>query len=505
MKRLLFSKIKEALISVLPVTLIVVILNFTPLINVGGGEMLIFGVSALFLILGIGFFTLGADIAMTPMGEHVGSGLTESKNLKLLLTVCFALGVLITVAEPDLTVLADQVGSKYIILFVGLGVGLFLVLSILKIALKKDLASILIYFYMALFAVALMLVATDPEKYMLLPLSFDSGGVTTGPITVPFIMALGVGIAATIGGRNASENSFGLVAMCSVGPILAVLLLSIVNGGDISAPGVEDYMFAENIWETVLHTLLKTTKDVTVALGLVVAFFFIINFIFLKLPKKKLFHISVGATITYVGLIIFLTSVHVGFMPVGFKMGKELAKASPAVIAAVGFVLGLVVVLAEPAVHVLNKQVEEITNGIVSKTAMMFALSIGVGLSICLSVIRIMFGFSILYYLVPGYLISLGLSFFVPKIYTAIAFDSGGVASGPLTSTFILPFAIGACVAMDGNILSDAFGIVAMVAMTPLITIQLLGFTAISKKRVSEKLAMKRILDEDDDQIIRFL
>ena len=212
-----------------------------------------------------------------------------------------------------------------------------------------------------------------------------------------------------------------------------------------------------------------------------------------------------GAAITYVGLIIFLTSVHAGFMPVGFKMGKELAKASPAVIAAVGFVLGLVVVLAEPAVHVLNKQVEEITNGIVSKTAMMFALSIGVGLSICLSVIRIIFGFSILYYLVPGYLISLGLSFFVPKIYTAIAFDSGGVASGPLTSTFILPFAIGACVAMDGNILSDAFGIVAMVAMTPLITIQLLGFTAISKKRVSEKLAMKRILDEDDDQIIRFL
>ncbi|MBQ5841893.1 MAG: DUF1538 domain-containing protein [Clostridia bacterium] len=505
MKRLLFSKIKEALISVLPVTLIVVILNFTPLINVGGGEMLIFGVSALFLILGIGFFTLGADIAMTPMGEHVGSGLTKSKNLKLLLTVCFALGVLITVAEPDLTVLADQVGSKYIILFVGLGVGLFLVLSILKIALKKDLASILIYFYMALFAVALMLVATDPEKYMLLPLSFDSGGVTTGPITVPFIMALGVGIAATIGGRNASENSFGLVAMCSVGPILAVLLLSIVNGGDISAPGVEDYMFAENIWETVLHTLLKTTKDVTVALGLVVAFFFIINFIFLKLPKKKLFHISVGAAITYVGLIIFLTSVHVGFMPIGFRMGEELAKSSPAVIAAVGFVLGLVVVLAEPAVHVLNKQVEEITNGTVSKTAMMFALSIGVGLSICLSVIRIIFGFSILYYLVPGYLISLGLSFFVPKIYTAIAFDSGGVASGPLTSTFILPFAIGACSAMNGNILSDAFGIVAMVAMTPLITIQLLGFTAISKKRVSEKLAMKRILDEDDDQIIRFL
>ena len=505
MKALLFSKMKEALVSVLPVTLIVILLNFTPLVTLSQTEVLIFGVSALFLILGIGLFTLGADIAMTPMGEHVGSGLTKSNNLKLLLIICFALGVLITVAEPDLTVLADQVGSRLIILFVGLGVGLFLVLSVLKIVLKKDLGSMLVYFYMVLFALALLVATVDAKNFQLLPLSFDSGGVTTGPITVPFIMALGVGIATTIGGRNASENSFGLVAMCSVGPILAVLLLSLVNGGDISAPGVEDYLFAEDIWGAVGHTLLKTTKDVSIALGLVVAFFFIINLVFLKLPRKKLVQISVGAFITYIGLITFLTSVHVGFMPVGFRMGEELAKASPVAITVVGFVLGLVVVLAEPAVHVLNKQVEEITNGNVSKTAMMIALSVGVGLSICLSVIRILFGFSVLYYLIPGYLISLGLSFFVPKIYTAIAFDSGGVASGPLTSTFILPFAIGACVAMNGNILSDAFGIVAMVAMTPLITIQMLGFTAISRKRVSEKLAMKRILDEDDDQIIRFL
>ena len=505
MKKLLFSKIKEALFSVLPVTLIVIILNLTPLVNLSFDETLIFSVSAIFLILGIGFFALGADVAMTPMGEHVGSGLTKSKNLKLLLIVCFALGVLITVAEPDLTVLADQVGSKLIILFVGLGVGLFLVLSVLKIVLKKDLGGLLVYFYMVLFAAGVLLLSVEPENFRLLPLSFDSGGVTTGPITVPFIMALGVGVAATIGGRGASENSFGLVAMCSVGPILAVLVLSMISGGDVSAPGIEDYQFAENLWAAVGNTLLKTTKDVSIALGLVVAFFFAVNFAFLKLPKKKLLQISIGAVITYVGLIIFLTSVHVGFMPVGFKMGEELAKASPVAIAIAGFVLGLVVVLAEPAVHVLNKQVEEITGGTVSKTAMMIALSVGVGLSICLSVIRIIFGFSVLYYLVPGYLISLGLSFFVPKIYTAIAFDSGGVASGPLTSTFILPFAIGACVAMGGDILSDAFGIVAMVAMTPLITIQMLGFTAISKKRVSEKLAMRRILDEDDDQIIRFL
>ena len=505
MKNLLFSKIKESLISVLPVTLIVILLNFTPIINLEVKEVVTFIVSAIFLILGIGFFTLGADVAMTPMGEYVGSGLTKSKNLKLLLLICFALGLLITVAEPDLTVLANQVGSKLIVIFVGLGVGLFLVISILKIVFKRDLASILLYFYMVLFALALLLLAVDPNNFQLIPLSFDSGGVTTGPITVPFIMALGVGIAATIGGKKASENSFGLVALCSVGPILAVLILSLVKGGDISAPNVNDYLIADNVLLESLKTLATTTKDVTIALGMVVGFFFIINAIFLRLPKKKLIQIGIGTGFTYIGLIVFLTAVHIGFMPVGFKMGQELSKISPIAVAITGFILGLVVVLAEPAVHVLNKQVEEITNGTVSKNSMMIALSIGVGLSICLSVIRIIFGFSILYYLIPGYLLSLGLSFFVPRIYTAIAFDSGGVASGPLTSTFILPFAIGTCVAMGGNILSDAFGIVAMVAMTPLITIQLLGFTSISKKLVAEKRAMRKILGDEDDQIIRFL
>ena len=505
MKKLLFSKIKESLISILPVTLIVIVLNFTPLINLSVNEVVIFSVSALFLILGIGFFTLGADVAMTPMGEHVGAGLTKSSSVKLLVAVCFVLGFFITVAEPDLTVLANQVGSKMIILFVALGVGLFLVLAILKIIFKKDLASMLVYFYMVLFALALLALAVDSNNFNLIPLSFDSGGVTTGPITVPFIMALGVGVATTIGGNNSNENSFGLVAMCSVGPILAVLLLSVINGGDVSAPNVNDYMMPTDIVGSVFSTLITTTKDVSIALSLVVVFFFIINFTLLKLPKKKIIQILIGVLFTYIGLIIFLTAVHVGFMPIGFKMGAELAKTSPIVVTVVGFVLGLVVVLAEPAVHVLNKQVEEITQGTVSKKAMMIALSIGVGLSICLSVIRIIFGFSILYYLIPGYLISLGLSFFVPKIYTAIAFDSGGVASGPLTSTFILPFAIGTCVALGGNILSDAFGIVAMVAMTPLITIQLLGFTSIFKKRVSEKLAMKKILDDEDDQIIRFI
>lgn len=509
MYKKLFGKIKEALISVLPITLLVILLNFTPLINFSNKEIIIFSLCAIFLIIGIGLFNLGADLAMTPMGEYTGSGLTKAKKIKILLLVCFFLGFLITIAEPDLAVLANQVdkviNSTLLIVFVGIGVGLFLLIAVLKIIFKRQLATLLMFFYMLLFALATFLIINGNEN--LLALAFDSGGVTTGPITVPFIMALGVGIASTIGGKHSNENSFGLIALCSVGPILAVMLLGIFANGDLQYT-LPDYSIANNVLLSLLKTLWKVSKEVTLALGLVAIFFFIINFIFLKLPKKKIIQILFGILFTYLGLILFLTAVSVGFMPIGYKMGIELSKNSSFVLPLIGFIIGLVVVLAEPAVHVLTKQVEEITDGNVSKKSMIIALSIGVGISICLSMIRIIFDFSILYYLIPGYFIALGLSFFVPRMYTAIAFDSGGVASGPLTSSFILPLSVGACVAIyqgPSNVLTDAFGIVAMVAMTPLITIQFLGFRSIVSKKMKEKIAMRRILLEDDNQIIDFM
>ena len=505
----LFEKIKESLISVLPVTLIVVLLNLTPLVNFSFKEIAVFSISAALLIFGIGLFNLGADLAMTPMGTHVGAGLTKSKSVFLLLFISFLLGLFITIAEPDLTVLASQVekviDSTTLIFSIGIGVGLFLVIGVLKIVFKRNLSALLMFFYMLLFALTAFLILNGNEE--LLALGFDSGGVTTGPITVPFIMALGVGIATTVGGKRSNENSFGLIALCSVGPILTVIALGIFATGDLTYE-VPSYSIAENVFLEFFVTLLSEAKKVALALGLIVVFFFLINFMFLKLPKKKLIQILIGILFTYIGLVIFLTSVGVGFMPIGYKMGEQLGKLNSIVLVIFGFIIGLVVVLAEPAVHVLNKQVEEITDGNVSKKSMLLALSIGVGISLGLSMIRIIFDFSILYYLVPGYFISLGLSFFVPRMYTAIAFDSGGVASGPLTSTFILPFAIGACVAVYGDsskVLTDAFGIVAMVAMTPLITIQLLGFRAIVSKSVREKIAMRRILDENDDQIIEFM
>ena len=498
---------EEAAVSVLPVAIIVFLLNLTPLIHLSWTEFFVFLVCAFLLIVGIGLFNLGADIAMTPMGEHIGSGLTKSRSIKLLLAVCFLMGVLITVAEPDLTVLAKQVESVMngtaLIVCVGIGVGIFLLLSVLKIIFKKPLSSMLLFFYMMLFCFAAILLEKGSAGF--LPMAFDSGGVTTGPITVPFIMALGVGIAASIGGRSASENSFGLIAMCSVGPILAVMMLGLTANGEIDYP-VPDYSI-ENQLSDAFSIFLHTAKEVLLALGLIVAFFAALQILVLKLPIKTIKRIGVGILYTWVGLVIFLASVNIGFMPIGYKIGTDLAAFDSRALIAFGFIIGMVVVLAEPAVHVLNKQVEDVTAGTVSKRSMMIALSVGVGISIGLSMLRIALGFSVLYYVIPGYILSLRLSFFVPGLYTAIAFDSGGVASGPLTSGFILPLSIGACVALQGanDVMNYAFGIVAMVAMTPLITIQILGFRAVVAKNVRRRIAMKRILDKDDEQILKFM
>lgn len=489
------------------------VLSFTPLVDLTVTETVAFAISAVLLILGIGLFNLGADLAMTPMGEHVGSGLTKSKKLGILISVCFLMGLLITIAEPDLSVLAGQVkavmNSTVLIVTVGVGVGIFLVVAVLKIVFRLNLSMLLMFFYMLLFALCAILI--EVGKVSFLPLSFDSGGVTTGPITVPFIMALGVGIATTIGGKNSNENSFGLISLCSIGPMIAVIVLSMTANGEMTPEAMENlanYATVESTLGELGYVILNNLKNVGLALGLVVLFFFVLQFTILKLPKKKLIQIGVGIAYTFVGLIIFLTAVEVGFMPVGFKLGQAMAKLHPAVLVVFGLVIGMVVVLAEPAVHVLNKQVEEITGGGVKKLEMLLALSLAVGVSIALSVIRMIFKFSLLYYLIPGYMISLGLSFFVPRIYTAIAFDSGGVASGPLTSSFILPLVVGACLALPGgsaaNIMTDAFGVVAMVAMTPLITIQALGFKAVTSAKVRQKITMKRILSADDEQIIYF-
>ena len=502
------DKILEALYSALPITALVYLMALSPWFEFSRVELVTFTAGAVLLVLGIGLFSMGADLAMTPMGTHVGSGLSKQRKLGLLLFVCFVLGMLITIAEPDLQVLANQVSAvmngTVLVYAVGFGVGAFLVIAVLKIVFRKSLGTILMLFYMLLFALGLMLAVSG--NLPLLPMSFDSGGVTTGPITVPFIMALGVGISSVLGDPRSKDNSFGLVALCSVGPVLAVLVLGIFASNDLTYT-VPDYTVSADILGSYLHTALHTCREVATALGMIVVFFLVCQVTFLKLSFKRLKRIAVGVILTYIGLVLFLTGVNVGFMPIGYKLGHALATANPRLLIGFGLVTGVLVVLAEPAIHVLNGQVEDVTGGMVSKKAMMIGLCIGVGAAITLSMVRIVYDFSLVYYIIPGYFISLALSLFVPPVYTAIAFDSGGVASGPMTSGFILPFAVGACVALQGEaaVLRDAFGVVALVAMIPLITIQLLGFKGLIDAHVQERKAMKRILDADDQQIINFM
>lgn len=507
MLQILFHKLKESAVSVLPVAAIVLLLNLTPLVNFTTTETIVFSICSLLLVLGIALFNLGADMAMTPMGEQVGSGLQKSGKLSTLLLVCFIMGVCVTVAEPDLSVLASQVkdvlNGTTLIVTIGFGVGVFLILGVLRVVFRLNLSNLMTFFYLLLFALAALLLENGHSAF--LPLAFDSGGVTTGPITVPFIMSLGVGVSAALGDKHDRESSFGFIALCSIGPILAVMFLGLFTTGSIDYKLPDYTMYTDS--SSIFNTLFHTCGEVALALLPIVVFFFVLQWLVLKLPKKRILQIVVGVFYTFFGLVIFLAAVSIGFVPLGYKMGAQLAEQDPVFLVLFAFLLGLTVVLAEPAIHVLNKQVESVTGGAVKKRSMLIALSAGVGVAIALSVIRAMFDFSILYYLVPGYFLSLGLSFFVPKLYTAIAFDSGGVASGPLTSSFILPFLIGVCAVLQGEskIMLDALGVVSMVAMTPLISIQSLGFKAVATKHLREKIAMKRILSADDEQIIDFM
>ena len=474
MNRKLLEKIKESLSSVLPVTGIVILIHLL-LSPMPGGTFALFLIGAVLLVLGMGLFTLGADLSMMPMGERVGAHLTKSKKLSILIPVCFLIGALITIAEPDLTVLAGQVPTvpdAVLILTVAVGVGLFLVLALLRIIFRKSLQLLLFAFYGLVFVLA----AFTPEEF--LAAAFDSGGVTTGPITVPFIMALGIGVAAVRGGNSAQDDSFGLVTMCSIGPVLSMLLLGMFyNAGTGGHTSVEAHnpTGIEEILKLFGQAIPEYLADVALALLPVVLFFLVFQILFLRLSRKRLLKMGVGLLYTFVGLVLFLTGVNVGFLPAGYALGSRLGATAAGWIIPIGMAMGFFVVMAEPAVHVLNKQVEEITVGAISQRAMLLSLSVGVAVSIGIAMLRVVAGVSIWYFLLGGYAVALGLSFFVPKIFTAVAFDSGGVASGPMTAAFMLPFAMGACDALGGNILTDAFGLVAMVAMTPLITIQLLG------------------------------
>ena len=501
------EKLLESLQAVLPIVAIVLVLCFS-IAPVSPSILLCFLLGAAMIIVGIMFFTLGAEMSMSPMGERVGAVLTKSRSVPLIIGVGFVLGFLITISEPDLQVLANQVPSipnMTLILSVAAGVGFFLVVAFLRMLLSIALPKLLVVFYALIFVLA----AFVPKEF--LAVAFDSGGVTTGPITVPFIMALGVGVAAIRSDRHAADDSFGLVALCSVGPILAVLLLGILFQASDSTyipPVLPDVGDSVELWQ-LFHVSLPTyLKEIATSLLPIVLMFGVFQLVALKFDRRSLGRIGVGLLYTYIGLVLFLTGANVGFMPAGNYLGQVLAGRSFRwVLVPIGMLIGYFIVKAEPAVYVLNKQVEEITDGAISAGTMGAALSAGVSLSVGLAMVRVLTGISILWFLIPGYTFAIGISFVVPKLYTAIAFDAGGVASGPMTATFLLPLAQGACVAAGGNIVTDAFGVVAMVAMTPLITVQLMGLMAQFKQRRARNAqpvpaAALAFADLPDDAII---
>lgn len=498
------EKMHESLTAVLPITLIVLLLSII-LVPIDIGAMSVFLAGAVLLVIGMGFFQLGAEMSMTPLGEGIGATMSHCKHVIAIAVIGFLMGTIITISEPDLQVLAEQVPAIpnfTLIITVAIGVGIFLAIAILRILLQIRLSTILVICYIFTIGVSFFV----PRSFI--AVAFDSGGVTTGPMTVPFIMAMGVGLASVRSDKNAASDSFGLVALSSIGPILAVLLLGIF------------YTPQDTVYEVATMNHITTTMDaaaeflsgfpryfseVAISLMPVFAVFAVFQLITRRYKRIQTIRLVIGFVYTYFGLVLFLCGVNVGFAPVGSSIGEMLASAGASewLLIPIGMLIGYYIVKAEPAIQILNKQVDGVTNGAISASAMNACMSIGVSISVGLAMFRVITGIPIYYIIIPGYIIALTLSFFVPKIFIGIAFDSGGVASGPMTTTFLLPLSIGACNGVGGNIMTDAFGVVALVALTPLIAIQIMGLSykikisGETEKKKEEKKASILLFEEE--------
>jgi len=507
------KKLKNSFFAVLPIAAVIFILQISKVSDFNKSELVIFGISAVLVVLGMCLFNIGAESSMQKMGELVGSSATKKKSIAFLIIIFFLFGVFITVAEPDLSVLAQQAanGSRAriaLIISIGVGVGVFLVVGAIRILFQKSLKVWLLGFYGLMFAVCCLV------DYARIPLSLDSGGVTTGPITVPFILSVGIGIASSRAGNKSDADSFGLVAFSSIGPILVVLILSLFmrNTSQYDVSSLENEISYSYFFEPFIKSLIGfngTLFKVAISTLPILIFFIVYELLFIKLSSRKLLGLVLGVLLVYFGLVLFLTSVEAGFLPIGQKLGKTLGLKNTNIFVLVGAVLGLAAAFAEPAVHVLTNQVEAVSEGAVSKIAVLLTIALGNAFAIGFSMLRVKLGFNLLWIIVPGYTLAFILSFIVPDIYSAIAFDAGGVVSGPMNSTFILPFAIGACYAINGaeassKIMTDAFGTIGVVALMPLLMIQILGLSGTIRIANERKIARHRTRAEFDNQIIHF-
>ena len=469
---LIKDKIIESLKSVLPIALIVFALSVT-LVPTEPGNMLLFLIGVVFLVVGMSLFTAGAEMSMQPLGSKVGSTIAGSGKIWLIALISFIIGILVTISEPDLLILADQVNSTELVYIVSVGVGIFLMIAVLRIVFGISLTLLMIIFYVAAFIMAFYV---SPS---FLPLAFDSGGVTTGPMTVPFIMSIGAGVSAAKVSADNRDDSFGITGLCSIGPIIAVLALGILGGKEgtyeaTHSPSVPDTRFIVKVFG---EELIDHGFEVLKALFPIIVFAILFELVTRAFNKVQMIRLGVGVVYVLVGLTIFLTGANVGFVPMGTAIGEHLSTMMGGwLLVPISMILGYFIVKAEPSVYVLNKLVENMSAGAISGKTTGLGLSVGVSAALGLAAIRIITGVNILWFLIPGYIIALTLAFFVPKIFVGISFDSGGVASGTMMSAFVLPLCMGACDALGGNVMTDAFGCVAFVAMAPIIAIQICGF-----------------------------
>ena len=486
MKKLFFNELYQSFKSILPITLIILVIS----IIFSNGEIsnLIpsFLIGACLLVIGMTLFNIGVDISMVEIGSNIGNDLTKRKKIPIILLFSFIIGFIVTIAEPDLSVLATQVptiSSDILINSVGLGVGLFLLIAVFRLLFQFNFTVLLAIFCALTFILAFL----APSEFV--PLAFDSGGVTTGPLSVPFIIALGAGLAYKRKDKKKKEDTFGMISFCSIGPVIVVLILGIIfNAKSSYTPyTVLEYSSIGQVFMKFIESIPEYLLDVLRSFSPIVLFFLAYDILFLRLKKKELIRIFKGLIYTYIGLSLFLLGVNIGFLPIGYTIGKNLADFK-LLLVPISIFIGYFIVISEPAVGVLTEQIEEITNGNIKKKTLNVALSIAVSLATSLAVIHTISGIPILWILLPGYLIALILSIFVPQIFTAIAFDSGGVASGTMAATFLLPFVIGISENLNRNVLTDAFGLIAIVATTPLVVVQIVGLIY---KIKSKKIALE--------------
>ncbi len=494
------EKIKESAVSVLPVMAIVVLLHFT-IAPLNPGQLPQFILGGVLLILGLAVFLIGADLGMVAFGQKAGSALTHRRSLLLILAAAFAIGFAITIAEPDVQVLARQVNlvnpsidRQNLLMMIAVGVGGFLMLGVVKTLLVLPLRWLLLGFYLLVFLACSFVDST------FVGVAFDAGGATTGPITVPFIIAMGIGVASAAKKKEGDDSSFGWVGLASIGPIAAVAFMGMTSPASESAHSAASAAGASlGMLERFVRVLPEVAHDILLALLPIFIIFLIFQVVLLRLPAGQVRRMISGFIYSFIGLVLFMTGVSGGFSPAGQALGMALGGHGGWALIPVGLLLGAVVVCAEPAVWVLTEQVEEMSGGYIRRPIMLAALSISIACAVALGMIRVVTGMSIWYMLIPGYALALGLTFVCPRLFTAIAFDSGGVASGPMSATFVLSLALGSSAAVGGNPATDAFGMISMIAMAPLITIQLLGLIFRRKeKKAAEKL--RRQCDEPSIQ-----